>query len=102
MIEEARSKNFKCVFILFRGSDGVPITQGKLYSHNSWKDIKEPVDYLFSKYCAASNRKLYLFGCSLGGTMASNYLCNDPNSPLSGAVIYGAPMNLVMCFDFLK
>jgi len=89
------------VFILFRGSGDVPVTKGKLYCAFSWRDIKEPVDYIFKTYAAPRNRRIYLYACSLGAAISSNYLCNDPEAPISGAVFYGTPINLTKSAAFL-
>jgi len=55
MIKAATQEGFKCVVINFRGSAGVPLTSGKIYWFNSWQDLKEPIDYLYQKYCCSSN-----------------------------------------------
>lgn len=40
---------------------------------------------------------MYLWAVSLGGAICTHYLINDDaNTPFSGAVTYGTPMNPVM------
>ena len=65
-----------------------------MYCLTSWRDVKEPVDFLYKKYCLKQGRRIYLYAVSLGGAISTNYLLyDDANTPLSGAVTYGTPMN---------
>ena len=50
-ITAASQAGFKCVVINFRGASGVNLTSGMIYWLNSWRDIKEPIDYIFDNYC---------------------------------------------------
>ena len=47
VIKAVSAKGFKIAFVRYRGTGGVPITTGKLYSIKEWRDVKEPADYLF-------------------------------------------------------
>lgn len=67
------SRDFKCVFVQWRGQGGVPITSSKLYCMSAWRDVKEPIDYINNLY----KRPIYLFACSLGGICSTMYLIND-------------------------
>ena len=61
-----------------------------MYSLLSWKDIKEPTDYLYEKYVKKQGRRMYLYGVSLGGAIQTHYLINEnDNVPYSGVVSYG-------------
>ena len=51
VISAIAKKGFKIAFVLYRGTGGLPITTSKLYSIQEWRDIKEPVDYLYGKHC---------------------------------------------------
>ena len=52
MMRKATENGFKCVVINYRGTSGVRLTSSKFYSSASWKDFKEPLDYIYSKYCS--------------------------------------------------
>ena len=47
----AREMGYQVVFVLFRGTGDMPIQSDKMYHMLSWKDIKEPSDYLYQTYC---------------------------------------------------
>lgn len=95
LIREAQNQGYKCVVLNFRGTSGIPLTSSKLYWLNSWRDIKEPIDYIHQKYCGDDDykqRNLYAYAVSLGGNMLTLYLCNEgEKSPLNGAISYGIP-----------
>mmetsp|Transcript_24084 Transcript_24084/g.16948 ORF Transcript_24084/g.16948 Transcript_24084/m.16948 type:complete len:99 (+) Transcript_24084:413-709(+) len=94
MTKYGDSQGFKIVFVGFRGAGGAELTHGKVYSANSWHDIKEPIDYIYKTYCESSDRKMYLYALSLGAIMCTNYLINvGKDVPLSGVILYGT------CFD---
>jgi predicted alpha/beta-fold hydrolase len=87
------SKEFKCVYLQYRGQSGIPVTSNKLYSAASWLDIKEVVEHLHSTHF--SERSMYIYGVSLGGSLIAKYLVEDAqNTPIKGAAFYGAPLNL--------
>ena len=71
----------------------MPIKTDKIYSLQSWRDIKEPSDYLYEKYVKpVQNRRMYLYGVSLGGSIQTHYILNDnANTPYSAMVAYGNP-----------
>lgn len=45
-IMKEMEREMKCVFVLWRGTSGVPITSNKTYGMLSWRDIKDSVDYI--------------------------------------------------------
>ena len=93
-MQKANEAGYQAVFVLFRGTGDMPVQSDKMYCMTSWRDIKEPVDYLHEKYCRKQGRRMYLYAVSLGAAISSNYLLNDDAStPFSGAVTYGCPMN---------
>ena len=94
VIRAVAAKGFKIAFVLYRGTGGVPITTSKLYSIKEWRDIKEPADYLYKKHCENQKSRMYIYGCSLGGTVISHLLIKDKDHKFSGAVAYGNPFNM--------
>ena len=46
----ARSRGFKVGFVLYRNSEGIPITSNKLLYTGSHEDIKTVVEYVHNKY----------------------------------------------------
>ena len=52
MMRKATENGFKCVVVNFRGTSGVKITSPLFYGPSAWKDLKEPIDYLYGKYCS--------------------------------------------------
>jgi len=85
---------FKCILIGFRGEGGFPITAGKAYCIASWEDIVEPVDYIKKTY--GQDRRLHLYGCSLGATLCCHYLAKTKNPPVESCALYGT------IFDTMK
>lgn len=106
LMKEATRMGYKCVVINYRGTAGVKITSDKLYWMCGWRDLKEPIDYIHSKYCSGEDvqkRNMYAYAVSLGGGMLSLYLCQEgKNSPLSGAISYCMPFNLKNNVPFFK
>lgn len=54
MMKKATSEGYKCVVINFRGTAGVKMTSAKFYGSANWEDFKEPIDFIYSKYCNSS------------------------------------------------
>ena len=70
----------------------MPVQSDRMYSMVSWRDLKEPSDYLYEKYCKRQGRRMYLYGVSLGGIIQTHYILEDnANTPYSGVVSYGVP-----------
>lgn len=91
----------------FRGTSGVPLTSGKFYCSASWEDMKEPIDYIYKKYCSGqeeyAKRNLYAYGVSMGANALCLYLVMEgAKSPLSGAVLYSSPFSLEKDIPFFK
>jgi len=97
MIPLANKKGYKCVMIGYRGTGGIPVTHGKTYSSASWRDIKEPCDYLKKAY--GQDRRMHLYACSLGALVCTNYLCRDDKAPFESAIFYGTPFNINVGVD---
>jgi predicted alpha/beta-fold hydrolase len=74
MIKPAIQNGYKCVVINFRGCSGVKLTSPKIYWMNTWTDIKEPIEYLYSNFCSGEDptylkRNIYAYSVSLGAGM---------------------------------
>ena len=80
----------------------MPIQSDKMVHMLSWKDIKEPTDYIYEKYVKNKGRRMYLYGVSLGATIQTHYMVNDnENTPYSAMVSYAnvfAPADTVPHF----
>mmetsp|Transcript_26096 Transcript_26096/g.35616 ORF Transcript_26096/g.35616 Transcript_26096/m.35616 type:complete len:171 (+) Transcript_26096:465-977(+) len=100
MIPLANKKGFKVVMIGYRGTGGMKVTHGKTYASASWRDIKEPVDYIKKTYC--QDRRMHLYACSLGATICCNYLARDEKAPFESAIFYGTPFNIVAGVDHIR
>jgi predicted alpha/beta-fold hydrolase len=99
MMKEATENGFKCVVVNFRGTADLELTSSKLYNAAGWQDLKEPFDYLYDKYCAGNNgyksRRIYAYGCSLGGGILNLYLIKEKEKPkLSGAIVLCASFDI--------
>ena len=85
--------------LLFRGSNGVPLTSALLSHPGSWEDIKFAIEFVSQKYVRdpvskEKRTRYYAYGCSMGATMLGAYLINSSDSAekeLDGAVLYGTP-----------
>ena len=93
MMYRARQLGYQVVFVLFRATGDMPVQSDKLYHMLSWRDIKEPSDYIYSKYVKpVAGRRMYLYGVSLGGAIQTHYILNDnADTPFSAMVSYGNP-----------
>lgn len=83
------------------------MTSGKFYWFCTPEDIKEPIDYVFNKYCVKSNtdskRSLFGVGVSLGGCILSLYMSKEgKNCPLKAAVMYDMIYDLKTNLHFFK
>jgi predicted alpha/beta-fold hydrolase len=88
IIKEAyHDRNFDIVMISYRGRSGAKLITPKLYNALSTDDIKEPMEYVYNKYCRNTGRKCYAIGVSMGAMILSNYLGTyRSNTMLGGAV----------------
>jgi predicted alpha/beta-fold hydrolase len=108
MMKKATENGFKCVVVNFRGTSGVKMTSSKFYGATQWKDFKEPLDYIHSKYCdnekeGFNKRKIYGYGASLGGAILNLYLVHEgEKAKLSGAIVYGFMFNPKINIAFFK
>jgi len=94
VIEKATQAGFQCVFVSYRTCQGVENKACKFFALCSWKDVREPTEYLFKTHCQPYKQRMYMYGTSLGGTIGGNYVFRCPDSHnFSGIVLYGAPLN---------
>jgi len=92
-------KHFKIVTLLFRGSNGVPITSARLATPSSWDDIQAGIEYVSKTYVRDQKTgkkqcRFYAYGCSLGASLLCLYLIYGSKSSekeLDGAAMYGTP-----------
>ena len=107
LIREVRDQ-FKIVTLLFRGTEGVPITSGLLCHAGGWTDIKVGIDYVTEKYVkdkvtGEKRCRFYTYGCSMGASMLGLYLLNDADRAgelIDSAVLYGTPWDYNKGYDF--
>ncbi len=105
MMKQATLSGYKCVVINFRGASGVKLTSPMIYWMNTWTDLKEPIEYIQSKYCSNDyiKRNLYAFAVSLGAGMLTKYLIHSGDQcVLTGALPYGLFFNLKDNVNFFK
>ena len=68
-----------------------PVDGDKVFCFASWRDIRDVVNFIHTKY----KRDLYLFATSLGASVATNYLINEgAASPLKAACMYATPLDI--------
>ena len=85
--------------MLQRGSDGVPLTTGKLGYSGSWLDAKECIEYIHNKYVidkktGKKRTRLYAQCISLGAIMFSNYMGKEKQKVkelVDGVAFYATP-----------
>jgi predicted alpha/beta-fold hydrolase len=71
-ITAAREAGFVVVLINYRGLSGCDLATPKAYNSYAWKDIEEPMNYVFDKCCG--NRKVFAVGCSMGANILANMM----------------------------
>ena len=99
LMHAARKSGYKVGTLLFRGTNGIPITSDKISFSGAWTDIKELIEYVHQKYVLADGNagrrcRLYAYGCSLGAQILTLYLRKEGRKAcevLDGACVYGTP-----------
>lgn len=107
LLRELREQ-FKVVTLLFRGTEGVPITSGLLSHPGSWQDISAGIEYVANKYVKDSESgekrcRYYAYGCSMGASMLGIYLVNESKRSaelLDAAALYGTPWDYEKGWDY--
>jgi len=92
----ATKGDYRCGVALLRGAPGLPITCGKFSCCASYPDVKEIIDYVYSKYIKPyKNRSFYGYGVSLGALLIGNYLWRaEEETPLNAVILYSVPWNV--------
>lgn len=108
ILKNARSQGMKVVTIVFKGSEGLPITTPKLSYSGCWKDVEEALEYITKRYTLDLKTKkrstrIYAFGCSLGAQILGLYLGKageKAKTYLDGACLFSTPWSLVKGSEF--
>eukprot|EP00347_Sterkiella_histriomuscorum_P007208 403349846 len=78
ILKEASKHGYQAVVINYRGGSNLELKSPKMYCAASTGDIREPLDYIYKKYCCdltgKNFRKIFLIGNSMGGNIVANYL----------------------------
>ena len=51
MVRQARARGYQVVLINYRGLAGVELATPQVYNSYAWKDVHEPMTYVYNKYC---------------------------------------------------
>lgn len=110
MIKTAQLSGYKCVVINFRGTSGTILTSPTIYWISTWKDLKEPFEYIHQKYCGAGGqdlqylkRNIYAYSVSLGAGMLARYVISSGDQcVLSGVLVYGLFINIMDNVSYFK
>ncbi|TNV77592.1 hypothetical protein FGO68_gene4857 [Halteria grandinella] len=101
LVLEAQRNGFKPVVINYRGASNVGLTTGKLYCAGSTDDVREPLRYIYEKYCqneSGRDRPLYLVGNSMGANLTANFLGKEGGkSFIRAAVCVQPPLKMWEC-----
>jgi len=92
-VREATKMGLKCVVVNYRGSSYIELTSPKLYCGASWKDVQEPIEYIYEKHVKGKTGKhLFGYGVSLGANILTLYMEETGEKcPLKAAVLYANP-----------
>ena len=63
--------------ISFRGQSGAQLNIPMMHNALSVKDIKEPMEYVYTKFSKERNIKAFALGCSMGANILANLLGID-------------------------
>lgn len=74
-----------------------------MYSADSWRDLQEPMQYIYNKYCVPKNKKAFAMGCSFGAALLSNLMGHEGESCiLQAATLVNPPMKIWICGDSIN
>ena len=82
--------------MLFRGSDDLPMTSGKISYSGCWQDFKTIVEHVNREYVRSNDQgvRFYAYGCSMGANILGLYMRKEgerARQMLDGAIMYGTP-----------
>ena len=101
VIREGLRRGYKIVLISYRGTAGMKLTSGKMYNLMVWEDIKEPIDYIYEKYCQGNGRKIHAYAVSLGANVLGHYMINEQEkSKLTSVATFGNLFNTEISGEF--
>lgn len=96
----SENENFELYVINSRGCGNVKLSTPRLFCALWTKDVREIVDFFHKQY---PNRKIYLFGVSLGSIVMANYLAEEgENSKVSLGVAVASIWDLRASSYFLE
>jgi len=61
------------VLINYRGI-GIELKTPQLYNSYAFKDVQEPMHYVFEKFCKPTGRQAFAVGTSMGANILANLL----------------------------
>lgn len=74
-IREAYEKReFDIIALNYRGMNGCPLTTPQIHTAALIKDITEPMEYFYNKFCKKQGKKVFALGCSMGANILANVL----------------------------
>ena len=74
MVNQARARGYQVVLINYRGLAGVELATPQVYNSYAWKDVHEPMTYVYNKYCRDQRRKTMAVGTSMGANILANLI----------------------------
>lgn len=96
LLVRARRQGFRPVVINYRGASDTPLSNHTLYCAGSVDDIRQPLEYIYEKYCQQA--PIFLIGNSMGANIVANYIGEEgAGCFLKAAVCVQAPMKMWEC-----
>ena len=97
------AKGFDVVVINWRGLADCKLTTPKMYTADSWKDLLEPMTFIYEKYCKPHNKKAFAMGCSFGSGLLTCLMGHEgENCFLEAATCVNPPMKIWICGDSIQ
>ncbi|CDW78532.1 alpha beta hydrolase domain containing protein [Stylonychia lemnae] len=96
-IYQALKQGYCPVIISLRGTSGLKLSNSILWCASSSNDIKEPLEYIYNKYCLNEKkekvRQIFYFGISFSGNILAHYVGtkSQENTILDGAAAICSP-----------
>ena len=100
IVKIATENSYDCVVINYRGMTGATLTTPQIYNFGSYKDVLEPMKYVYEKYCSQTSRPAFALGCSMGANILTNVIGHQGEACfLKAAFLIQAPMQIKMCIE---
>lgn len=74
LITAAQSNGYDWVILNYRGIH-IPMTSGRPLTFDDYESFKEPLRHILEQN-KNNNRKIFIFGSSLGGNYVGNIICD--------------------------